>query len=71
MKLSGEMKPPFADEATLIARHSLVQKLPDAAVRDLRTAYIGNAELSRLDYLISRDKLDPLDAALTLPRRVS
>ncbi|WP_431821931.1 glycine betaine ABC transporter substrate-binding protein [Burkholderia sp. F1] len=59
-----------ADEATLVARHSLMRKLPDGAVRDLRNATIGNAEVSRLDYLISRDHLDPLDAALTLPCRV-
>ncbi|WP_155122846.1 hypothetical protein [Burkholderia ubonensis] len=39
--------------------------MPDGAVRDLRNAAIGNAEVSRLDYLISRDNLDPLDAALT------
>ncbi|WP_179091989.1 hypothetical protein [Burkholderia ubonensis] len=38
------------------------------AARDLRNATIGNAEVSRLDRLISQDNLDPLDAARTLAR---
>ena len=59
-----------ADEATLIARHSLMQSLPVGAVFHLRSTYLGNEEVSRLDYLISRDGLDPVDAALTLPRRI-
>lgn len=58
-----------ADEATLVARHSLMQQLPVGAVFDLRSTYLGNEEVSRLDYLISRDELDPVDAARTLPRR--
>ena len=57
------------DEAMVVARHSLMQKLPLGAVFDLRSTYLGNEEVSRLDYLISRDNLDPVDAALTLPRR--
>jgi glycine betaine/proline transport system substrate-binding protein len=40
-------------------------------VFELRSTYLGNEEVSRLDYLISRDKLAPVDAALTLPRRTS
>lgn len=59
-----------ADEATLVARHSLMQRLPEGAVRDLRSVYLGNDEVSRLDYLVSRDSLDPVDAALTVLRRL-
>ena len=48
------MKRAVADEATLAARRSLMQQLPVGAVFDLRSTYLGNDEVSRLDYLSSR-----------------
>jgi glycine betaine/proline transport system substrate-binding protein len=59
-----------ADEATLVARHSLMQQLPANAVLELRDLYLGNDEISRLDYLVSRAGLSAMDAALTLPKRL-
>jgi len=47
------------DEATLIARHSLIQRLPTAAVLELRSLYLGNNEVSRLD-----DRLRQIDVEI-------
>ncbi|MBN3827526.1 glycine/betaine ABC transporter substrate-binding protein [Burkholderia sp. Ac-20384] len=42
-----------ADEATLVATHSLMQQLPAEAVLELRDTTLGNDRVSHLDYLIS------------------
>jgi glycine betaine/proline transport system substrate-binding protein len=70
----GELEDPQgllggADEATLLLRKTLVDLLPGPAIEELKTTRIGNAEVARLDYLISRDAMTPVDAALTLPGR--
>jgi glycine betaine/proline transport system substrate-binding protein len=64
LKLLGQ-----TDDATLIVRKSLLELLPRAAIGELRRTHIGNAEVARIDYLISREGIAPVDAALTLPRR--
>ena len=51
------------DQATLIVRKSLLSSLPQSAIDALRDLAQGNAEVTRLDYLISREKLTPLQAA--------
>ena len=59
------------DDATLIVRKSLLSVMPHEAVEALRRTRIGNEEVSRIDYLISREGMTPVDAALTLPRRAA
>ncbi|MGV7186124.1 glycine betaine ABC transporter substrate-binding protein [Xanthomonas axonopodis] len=54
-----------ADDATLIARHDVMRQLPPDAASALRQMYLGNDEVSRLDYLVSREGVDALDAAGT------
>ncbi|XDF38042.1 hypothetical protein RBH89_10065 [Paracidovorax avenae] len=39
--------------------------LPAEAAAALRSTYLGNEEVSRLDYLVARDGAEPLDAART------
>ncbi|MBB6365858.1 hypothetical protein FHR56_000971 [Xanthomonas sacchari] len=52
-----------ADEATLVARHEVMHRLPAEAASALRSTSLGNDAVSRLDYLVSRDRVDPLEAA--------
>lgn len=52
-----------ADDATLIARHEVMRQLPPDAASALRQMYLGNDEVSRLDYLVSREGMNALDAA--------
>jgi glycine betaine/proline transport system substrate-binding protein len=66
LKLLGQ-----TDDATLIVRKDLLSTLPHEAVEELRRMRIGNEEVSRIDYLISREGMTPIDAALTLPRRTA
>ncbi|AOJ71434.1 MULTISPECIES: glycine betaine ABC transporter substrate-binding protein [Burkholderia] len=51
-----------ADAATLVLRKSARERLPAAAVDALRQLRPGNAGLTRLDHLISRDGLSPREA---------
>ncbi|HXZ07612.1 MAG TPA: glycine betaine ABC transporter substrate-binding protein, partial [Paraburkholderia sp.] len=51
-----------ADEATLVIRHTLRDALPEAAVTALRDLTIGNADMTWLDHLVSREGLTPLEA---------
>ncbi|WP_115952994.1 glycine betaine ABC transporter substrate-binding protein [Cupriavidus plantarum] len=51
------------DDATLVARKDRLGKLPSAAVEALRKLRPGNATISKLDYLVSRQHRDPIDAA--------
>jgi glycine betaine/proline transport system substrate-binding protein len=66
LKLLGQ-----TDDATLIVSKNLLSMLPHEAVEELRRTRIGNEEVSRVDYLISREGMTPTDAALTLPRRTA
>jgi glycine betaine/proline transport system substrate-binding protein len=51
-----------ADDATLVIRHTLRDALPEAAVTELRALTIGNADMTWLDHLVSREGLTPLEA---------
>jgi len=51
------------DEATLIARNDRLDKFPPAAIEALRRLRPGNGMVSTLDYLISRGKRTPVQAA--------
>ena len=51
------------DDATLVARKDRLGTLPVAAVEALRTLRPGNGMISSIDYLISRQGRDPVDAA--------
>lgn len=51
------------DDATLVARKDRLAKLPSAAVDALRGLQPGNSTISKIDYLISRQHRDPVDAA--------
>ncbi|BFO55206.1 hypothetical protein [Acidovorax sacchari] len=48
-----------------VAPHGLMDRLPAEAAAALRSTYLGNEEVSRLDYLVARDGAEPLDAART------
>lgn len=58
-----------ADEATLVARHSVMQRLPIEAVFELRNISVGNEKMSRLDYLVACEHFEAATAFLTLSRR--
>lgn len=51
------------DDATLVARKDRLGKLPPAAIEALRGLRPGNATINTIDYLISRQNRDPIDAA--------
>lgn len=53
------------DDATLIIRKDRLPTVPEQAIDALRGLTLGNDEVSRLDYLISREGIDPMRAALT------
>jgi len=51
------------DDATLVLRKNRLRDLPAAAIHELRTTTLGNEEATRLDYLVSRENMSPLEAA--------
>ena len=51
------------DAATLVLRRDAADLLPPAVLARLRRMTLGNAAVAELDYAISRDWLDPLEAA--------
>jgi glycine betaine/proline transport system substrate-binding protein len=50
------------DEATLVLRKSRLPDLPSGAIEELRATSLGNAEATRLDYLVSRGNMSALEA---------
>jgi len=51
------------DEATLVIRKSVADLLPARTLMTLRHMALGNAAVTELDFMVSRDKLDPEEAA--------
>jgi glycine betaine/proline transport system substrate-binding protein len=50
------------DQATLVLRKNRLLDLPPAAIDELRATSLGNEEATRLDYLVSRGKMTPIEA---------
>jgi glycine betaine/proline transport system substrate-binding protein len=57
------------DQATLIGRKASLEKLPTAAVEDLKIMSLGNRVVTELDYQISQQGVDPRKAfeAIAVP----
>jgi glycine betaine/proline transport system substrate-binding protein len=50
------------DDATLVLRKTRLLDLPAAAIHELRATTLGNEEVTRLDYRVSRENVSPLEA---------
>jgi len=51
------------DQATLVLRKNAAGLLPERTIRTLRGVSLGNAAVAELDFMISREKLEPMEAA--------
>jgi glycine betaine/proline transport system substrate-binding protein len=51
------------DDATLIVREEVAQRMTQELLAELTTLHLGNAVVSELDHLICRESLSPLAAA--------
>ena len=51
------------DQATLTVRKEAVDLLPEKTLATLRRMTLGNEAVAELDFMISRNKLEPLEAA--------
>lgn len=51
------------DQATLVIRKKVADLLPERTLATLRRMTLGNASVAELDFMVSRNKLDPMEAA--------